>query len=350
MPKLEVPLLLAPTFKPKIWGRRDLSPLFDYARVAGNDEPIGEVWLTDDSSVFMSGPPAGMTLAEAVSRFGPELCGSKWREPRFPILCKYLFTGDWLSIQVHPDDDYARQHEAGSPGKCEMWYIVRVGRGAKLILGTNPRATREQFGAALASGTSGKLLRRLRPRGEEAFFIPPGAVHALGPHLVLFEAEQNSDITYRLDDFGRLGLDGKPRALHLDKGLEVSRLDLALDHLPRIAVREPFGTRRFVVASRHFAVEELTLRTRATLQGTRERVEMLAIVEGEGRVETTGHWMGYRTGETWLIPPATARYRLVPRGRTRMLRVYLPDLEKDFCRPLAAHGKSRSKISRVAFD
>ncbi|MGE5326701.1 MAG: class I mannose-6-phosphate isomerase, partial [Deltaproteobacteria bacterium] len=297
-----------------------------------------------------SGPPAGLTLAEAVRKFGPELCGSAWREPRFPFLCKYLFTSGWLSVQVHPDDDYARAHKAGSPGKCEMWYIVRAGRGAKLILGTVPRATKAQFGAALAAGSSGKLLRRLHPRAEEAFFIPPGAVHALGPHLVLFEAEQNSDITYRLDDFGRLGLDGKPRAVHLDKGLEVSRLDLSLGHLPRIAVREPFGTRRYIVASRHFAVEELTLRTRATFQGKRERIEMLSVVEGEGRVETTGQWMGYRTGETWLIPPATAHYRLVPRARTRILKVYLPDVEKDFRKPLAAHGKSRRKILQITFD
>ena len=350
MPKLDVPLLLAPTFKPKIWGRRDLSPLFEYARASGKDEPIGEAWLTDDSSIFMSGPTAGMTLADAVRKFGPELCGCRWREPRFPILCKYLFTSDWLSVQVHPDDDYARVHESGSTGKCEMWYIVRAGRGAKLILGTKPGATKAQFCAALAAGTSGKLLRRLRPRAEEAFFIPPGAVHALGPHLVLFEAEQNSDITYRLDDFGRLGLDGKPRELHLDEGLEVSRLDLAPSELPKITVREPFGARRFVVAGRHFAVEELTLRTRATFEGTRERVELLSIVEGEGRVETTGQWMGFRTGETWLVPPATAHYRLIPRGRTRMLRVYLPDLDKDFRKPLAARGKSGSKISQVTFD
>lgn len=350
MPNLDTPLLLSPVFKPKIWGRRDLSPLFENASATGNNQPIGEAWLTDDSSIFMSGPPAGMTLADAVSGFGPELCGSAWREPRFPFLAKYIFTSGWLSVQVHPDDDYALVHEVNSPGKCEMWYIVHAGRGAKLLLGTKPRVTRDQFRAALEEGSSSKLLRRFSPRAEEAFFIPPGAVHVLGPNLVLFEAEQNSDITYRLDDFGRPGLDGKPRPLHLEKGLKVARLDLSLDSLPKMAVREPFGTRRLVVASRHFAVEELTIRTRAAFQGTRERVEMLSVLEGEGRVETPGHWMGYRTGETWLIPPATAHYRLVPRGRTRMLKVFLPDLEKDYRRALQGRGKSRGKISQVIFD
>ena len=350
MPKLDSPLLLAPVFKPKIWGRRHLSPVFEGERPTGTDELIGEAWLTDDGALFQSGPPAGMTLADAVKNFGPELCGNSWREPRFPFLAKYIFTSDWLSVQVHPDDDYARLHEVDSPGKCEMWYIVQAGRGAKLLLGTKPRVTKDQFRAALAAGSSGKLLQRINPRPQEAYFIPPGAVHALGPQLVLFEAEENSDVTYRLDDFGRLGLDGKPRPLHLEKGLEVARLDLSLGKLPQMAFREPFGSRRFVVASRHFAVEELMLRTRGTFHGTCDRGEMLSVLEGEGRVETSGQWMGYRTGETWLIPPATANYRLVPRTTTRILKVYLPDVEKDFRRPLAKRGKSFAQVARVAFD
>jgi mannose-6-phosphate isomerase len=350
MPKIEAPLLLAPVFKPKIWGRRDLSPVFESERLSGTDELIGEAWLTDDSSCFMSGPPAGMTLADAVKKFGPELCGDTWHKPRFPFLAKYIFTSQWLSVQVHPDDDYARVHEPESTGKCEMWYIVRAGRGAKLLLGTKPRVTKDQLRAALAAGNSNKLLLHFSPRAQDAYFIPPGAVHALGPQLVLFEAEENSDLTYRLDDFGRLGLDGKPRPLHLKKGMEVARLDLSLGKLPRMVVRKPFGSQRFVVASRHFAVEELMLRTRATFQGIRERVEMLSVVEGEGRVETSGHWMGYRTGETWLIPPATANYQLVPRTVTRVLKVYLPDVEKDFRRPLAKRGKSSAQVARVAFD
>jgi mannose-6-phosphate isomerase len=352
MPKLDAPLLLAPVFKPKIWGRRDLSPLFDrVAHLGLADEPIGEVWLTDDASRFVSGEPAGLTLAEAVGKFGPELCGKAWTQPRFPFLAKYLFTSGWLSVQVHPDDDYARVHEAGNSGKCEMWYIVRTGRGARLILGTKPRVTKAQLREASVQGGSAKLLRRIRPRSGEAYFIPPGAVHALGPRLVLFEAEENSDITYRLDDFGRVGFDGKLRPLHLDKGLEVARLEFqAFEELPRIVIREPFGSRRFIVANRHFAVEELTMRTRGTFKGTPERVEMLSIIEGEGRVETPDHWMGYRTGETWLIPPATERYQVVPGATTRVLRVYLPDVDRDFRKPLSRRGKSLKQIARVTFD
>jgi mannose-6-phosphate isomerase len=352
MPKLDTPLQLSPVFKPKIWGKRDLAPLFeDRQDLSASSTPIGEAWLTDDTSRFLNGPPAEMTLAEAVGKYGPELCGREWRRPRFPILTKFLFTSDWLSVQVHPDDAYARAHEPGSPGKWEMWYMVRSSRGARLLRGVKPGATREKLHAAFEQGTSRELLRRLRPGTGDAFLIPPGTVHALGPHLVVYEAEQNSDLTYRLDDFARPGLDGKPRPLHLEKGMEVARLELGQDGpLPHVRIGEAYGSRRFLVACRHFAVEEILLRGRAAFQSSPERVEILTVLEGEGRVETSHGWMGYHTGETWLVPPAAGQYRAVPLERTRLLKAYVPDLERDFRRPLLKRGKSAKQIARIVFD
>jgi mannose-6-phosphate isomerase len=352
MPKLDTPLQLSPVFKPKIWGRRALSPLFVRAQnPLRPDDSIGEAWLTDDAARFLNGPPAGMALAEAVEKYGPELCGRSWRERRFPILAKYIFTSDWLSVQVHPDDLYAREHDPGSLGKREMWYIVHSARGSKLLLGTKPGVTQEQLRGAFEKGTSRTLLRSFQPRAGDAFLIPPGAVHALGPRLVVFEAEQNSDLTYRLDDFGRMGLDGKPRPLHLEKGMAAAKLDLLFKGgLPRFQLGEPYGWRRYIVACRHFAVEEIMMRKLAAFRGSPERVEILSILEGEGRVETSAGWMGYQTGETWLIPPATERYRLIPNEKTRVLRTYVPDLEKDFRRPLAKHGKNPKRVARVVFD
>jgi mannose-6-phosphate isomerase len=352
MPRLDTPLQLSPVFKPKIWGRRELSPLYAGAQnPIRSDEPIGEAWLTDDAARFLNGPPAGMTLAEAVEKYGPELCGRAWHGSRFPILAKYIFTSDWLSVQVHPDDLFARAHDAGSAGKWEMWYIVYPARGAKFVLGTKPGVTKQQLRAAFGQGTSRGLLRSFQPRARDAFLIPPGAVHALGPKLILFEAEQNSDITYRLDDFGRLGLDGKPRPLHLEKGMEVARLDLVFEgSLPRLQVGEPYGSRRYVVACRHFAVEEIMIRKQAAFRGSLDRVEILSVLEGDGRVETSAGWMGYTTGETWLIPPAAVHYRMVPRRTTRLLKAYVPDLEKDFRRPLARRGKNPKQVGRVVSD
>jgi len=359
MPKLDSPLQLSPEFKPKIWGREDLSPWFSRPRnpagpaktPATRHELLGEVWITDDASRFLNPPLAGMTLAEASAKFGPDLNGKKWNDSRFPILAKYIYTSDWLSVQVHPDDDEARQYDPGNRGKCEMWYIVQSDRKAEILLGLRSRVTKDSLRAAFEKAASKKLLNRFHPNAGEAVYVPPGTVHALGPGLVLFEIEENSDLTYRLDDFGRVGLDGKPRPLHLDKGLAVTRIESPpLRDLPRVELREPYGTRRFVLACPFFALEELTLGRRGTFAGTPQRVEILSLLEGAGRVETSAGWLGYRAGDTWLIPPATGKYRIVPRENTRLLKFYVPDLERDFRRPLLKRGVRAAKIKRIVFD
>lgn len=299
----------------------------------------------------MNGPLCDLTLAEASKKYGPELHGSGWTAPRFPILAKYLFTSDWLSVQVHPDDDYARVHDPDSTGKTEMWYFIHSGHGAEILIGLKPGVTREKLKASFEKGTSRELVCAHHPKAHEAVFVAPGTVHALGPGLVLFEAEQNSDLTYRLDDFGRMGLDGKPRPLHLKKGLDVTRIEApALRDLPRLEFREPFGSRRYVVACRYFAVEELLARRTIFGTGTPERCEVYSVLQGEGRMETDAGWWGYRAGETWLIPPATGRYRVVPLKESRFLKFYLPDLEKDFRQPLMKRGVKPRDIQKICFE
>lgn len=355
MPILDIPLQLAPVFIPKIWGRRDLSPLYDGTGLPPfrppTGAPLGEAWLTGDGARILNGPPADMTLGQAFARYGPELAGEASKEDRFPLLAKFLFTRDWLSVQVHPDDAYARAHEPGSPGKTEMWYIIRADRNAEVLLGAKPETSKEDFARGCRTGSSAGLLQRFRPRAGQAMFIPPGTVHALGPGLVLFEVEQNSDLTYRLDDFGRQGLDGKPRPLHLEKGLATARLDLpAHRNLPRVVLREPFGSRRPVAACRYFALEELTVRRRASFTSRAGQMEILSVLEGEGRLETAAGWLAYRRGETWLIPAVLEHYRLVPLERTRLLKFYLPDLERDFAKPLARRRVKNSVIQKLVFD
>lgn len=365
MVKLDCPLQLSPVVKPKIWGRADLSPVYPDIPVSHSsashsggrrsetrrDKLIGEVWVTDDSSRFLNGPLAGMSLAEASQKYGSELNGVNWHHPRFPILAKYIFTSAWLSVQVHPDDDYARMHDPGNFGKCEMWYIIHVDREGELLLGARPGVTKDSLREAFKTGTSRELLNRFRPEPGEAMFVPPGTVHALGPGLVLFEVEENSDLTYRLDDFGRLGLDGKPRPLHIEKGLEVTRVDApALRNLPRIEFPEPFGARRYVLASRFFALEELTLERPAHLHSNRERVEVLSMISGEGRVEISPGWFGYRPGDTWVIPPDAGEFRLTPVETTRVLKYYVPDLDSDFREPLRKKRVPLEMIRKIVFD
>jgi len=366
MSTLNTRLQLSTTFKPKIWGREDLSPISSApgdtdlpvskkaeisAGVRKPGELIGEVWCTDDTSRFLNGAVAGLTLAEASERYGPALNGRAWQGKRFPLLAKYIFTSDWLSVQVHPNDEYARIHDPGNVGKCEMWYILQAEDKAEILVGVKPGISREALQAAFGKGTSRHLLMRHYPKAEEAIFVPPGTVHALGPGLVLFEVEQNSDLTYRLDDFGRAGLDGKPRPLHLAKGMDVIRQDLPPhDGLPRWEFQEPFGTRRYVTACRYFALEEIFLRKMAAFKSSPQRVEVYSVLKGEGRVENSGGWLGYRTGETWIIPPAAGAYRFVPLEGTRFLKFYVPDLVQDFRRPLAAHNVPPEDIEKIVFD
>ncbi len=366
MSTLNTPLQLSTAFKPKIWGREDLAPIYSApgethspasrkAEVSGGvgkpGELIGEVWATDDTSGFLNGPVAGLTLDEVSEKYGPELHGPAWKGKRFPLLAKYIFTSDWLSVQVHPDDEYARLHDPGNVGKCEMWYILQADANAELLLAVKPGVTKEALRAAFENGTSKELLERHYPKAGEAIFVPPGTVHALGPGLVLFEVEQNSDLTYRLDDFGRVGLDGKPRPLHLAKGMDVIQEALPPRHcLPQWEFQEPFGTRRYIMACPYFAVEEVFLRKMATFKSSPERVEVYSVLKGEGRVENSAGWLGYRSGETWIIPPAAGAYRFVPQQGTRLLKFYVPDLVQDFRRPLAARKVPPEDVEQVVFE
>ena len=175
-----LPVRLPPSFHPKIWGATDLQPWFPPAA-----EKIGEVWF----------PP----------------------RPEVPILVKFLFTSARLSVQVHPKDDYARRHE-NSAGKTEMWHILRADPGAEIALGFREPISRERLREASVSGEIEKLLRWIPVAPGETYFTPAGTVHAIGGGLALCEIQQVSDVTYRLYDYGR------PRELHLDKGVEVSDL------------------------------------------------------------------------------------------------------------------------------
>ena len=204
MSTLNTPLQLSTVFKPKIWGREDLAPIYpaqeetdlpvsrkaEISRGASKPgELIGEVWSNDDTSRFLNGPVAGLTLAEVSEKYGPALHGRAWEGARFPLLAKYIFTSDWLSVQVHPDDDYARVHDPGNVGKCEMWYILQADPNAEILVAVKPGVTREALKSAFEKGTSKDLLIRHRPKADEAIFLPPGTVHALGPGLVLFDLE-----------------------------------------------------------------------------------------------------------------------------------------------------------------
>lgn len=362
MPALDQPLLLAPDFKEKIWGREQLDPLYhnsgagNYKRSHGSDAAkparrrIGEAWLTGDGATFMTGPVAGLTLGDVFARSPADLCGRSWKGDYFPFLAKFLFTNDWLSMQVHPDDDYALRHE-NSRGKTEAWYVVRRQENAEIALGLRAGTTRAALESACREGRSRELAVSFRPASGEGVFVPSRTLHALGPGLVIFEISETSDVTYRLDDYGRLDNRGRPRPLHLERGLETVRPDApAYRDLPRLEFEEDFGSRRYVLACRYFAIELLAVEHRCTFPPPGNRVEALAVVGGEGRMETSRGWLAYAPGQTWLIPPGSEPYRLVPEENSRLIRFYVPDLDGDFRRPLAKLGEGPETIRKVVFE
>jgi mannose-6-phosphate isomerase len=322
------PSRLAPLFVPRIWGARNLAPLFD---APPGPEPIGEVWLTGDQCAFASGPLSGQILGEVWPTLAAEWTGTRIRNaPRIPLLVKFLFPEDKLSVQVHPSDDYARAHEsgAGRVGKTEMWYVIAARERAEIGLGFQPGVTPESFRRAIGEDNVEYTLRQLAIRPGDAFFVPAGTAHMIGPGMVLCEIQQHSDITYRVFDFNRLQADGTPRTLHIQQALDV--LDFGQ---PRGGPIEPVKIQRgpllktYLIACRYFATEKWEFAAPVSAATSADRFEILIVISGRGRIESSGDAVPYGPAEVWLLPAALGDYRLAPDSATTLLRTYVPDLQ-----------------------
>jgi mannose-6-phosphate isomerase len=342
------PLKLPASLRPKIWGSRDLSPVF-----SAQPEPIGEAWFSFEENPIANGPFAGQTLGELVEHLGRHLMGSSYRPSGlrrraageighnkkqhtqfyFPILSKLLFTSENLSVQVHPDDAYAMAREDG-PGKTEMWHIVDARPGAKLVLGLTRTMAPVELCRAAASGDIEKSLNWVPVEKGQTFFISPGTLHTIGAGIVLCEIQQNSDLTYRFYDFGRLGSDGKPRDLHIEQGAAVTRQQphpgaLPLFHFPGPAPEEGLQ-RELLAACRYFAAERLSWSGAVAYDPDPERFHLLIFLEGRG-VLAGDSWgkAGYQPGDAYLIPAECSAFELqAASSPSRAIRSYVPDLAK----------------------
>lgn len=209
------PFRLSPWFSPRPWGSRNLLPWFDLT-VPERCEPIGEAWLTSKDCVIESGPHRGLTLGRVAAAHPRELLGTV-DEHDYPLLLKFIFPKEKLSVQVHPDDAMARAQ--GQPrGKSECWYCVESTPGGSVALGLKPGATDKSVREAIVKNKLEELLQWVPVAAGDMVFVDPGTVHAIAPGVVLLETQQQSDITYRLYDYGR------PRELHVDLALKAMRL------------------------------------------------------------------------------------------------------------------------------
>src|SRR6266404_6184934 len=243
------PLTFQPLLKQRVWGGRKLEQLYQKPLPPG--VPIGESWeisdRPDDASVITNGPLAGKDLHWLVEHHREELLGStKLQHGRFPLLVKILDAEQKLSLQVHPPADKAAR--LGGEPKTEMWYIADAAPGAELYVGLKRGVTRDQFAEKVRSGTVADCFHRIGVKSGDAMFLPSGRVHAIGAGLVIFEIQQNSDTTYRVFDWNRVGLDGKPRELHIPQSL--ASIDFN-DFEPELVRGEffeaPAGKRRMLV-------------------------------------------------------------------------------------------------------
>jgi mannose-6-phosphate isomerase len=345
------PFRIAPALYPRIWGRNSLAPLFPDKTALS--EPIGEAWLTDVSSAVLNGPFAGKTLAEAWAEMPAE-----WRGPRcaslrdFPLLVKFVFPQEKLSIQVHPGDAYAKIHEAaaGGRGKTEMWHVVSAEPGAELFLGVKSGVTKKDFTAAARSKAIEDCFQKFTAEEKNTFFIPAGVPHSIGGGMVVCEVQQYCDLTYRVYDYGRLDGAGKPRQLHVEKALDV--IDFSGRKIDRVRPLDWASQRMgisLLVACPYFATERWRIKEPFTARPKTDAFNLLAILKGTGKLRWDGGKEEYSQGECWFMPASLKSYDLLPTDETSLIRTFVPDLHA-LRSNLRMLGVADTKISDVVFE
>lgn len=303
------PLAFERIFLEKVWGGRALERTPGIALPP--DRPIGETWevvdRSDQQSVVASGAQRGRSLEELVKAAGVALLGKAAtnRKGRFPLLVKYIDASEHLSVQVHPDDETAARIGGGAEGKTEAWYILDAEPGAKLWCGLKPEVDADAFGRAARAADPAlvDMLVEHEVKGGDCISVPGRTVHAIGAGITLLEVQQNSDTTYRIYDWGRVGLDGEPREVHIEEALACTAFGEAAPE-PVSSDRTSDGS-SVLVSSPYFEIAEFRV------DGTRaladeERFRILVAVRGAGELVTAGaeEPTALRAGDTLLLPAA----------------------------------------------
>jgi len=324
------PTRIDPIFSPRIWGSRSLAPI--YPDKTNLPEPLGEAWLTGVDCKVASGPLAGQSLGDAWTAMPPDWRGSRLASHKdFPLLVKFMFPRDKLSIQVHPDDAYAAVHEqaAGGRGKTEMWHAISSDPGASLLLGLKEGIGKQQFLEAMRANSLEDVFQSYSVTAGDTFFVRPGTPHTIGPGMILCEVQQYSDLTYRIYDYGRVDARGRPRELHVEKALEVMNFGAPVPgkvaplHLPGERVHKTL-----LAACRYFATERWDFRATVEAELRTDCFELYVILNGTGYFHWPGEPLPYQRGQCWLIPAALRKLSLQPEQSTTLIRTYVPDLRR----------------------
>jgi len=317
------PLLMLPRFDPRPWGTHDLSPIYPARQFA---EKIGEAWLTGDDCKVANGPLTGQTLAQVSEKYQCELVGDAARDARrFPLLLKFLFPHEKLSVQVHPDDEQARR-VAQPWGKTECWYVAHATLGSQIALGLKPGVTVAQLEHAIQEKRAEELLNWLNVYTGDMIYVAGGTVHTLGPGSVIVETQQQSDTTYRLYDYGR------PRELHLKQGLAAVKLKVASGKVVRPAPAQIAGSKNrqaALVAAPYFVVDMFEMKDAQELrtrdESGKSSAQILVAVEGCGIVEAGGSQPVTLTkGDAVVVPASVESFTVRPQWTLEFLRARVP--------------------------
>jgi mannose-6-phosphate isomerase len=324
------PTRIEPIFSPRLWGARSLAPL--YPEKSNLAEPLGEAWLTGVDCKIASGPLAGKSLGEAWNAMPVDWRGTRLASCKeFPILVKFIFPQDKLSIQVHPDDTYAAAHEqaAGGRGKTEMWHAFSSEPGASLLLGLKPGTDKKKFLDAMKENTLEDVFQSHLVSPGDTFFVAAGTPHTIGPHMILCEVQEYSDLTYRVYDYGRVDGKGKPRALQIGKALEVMKFDAPVPakvkalHLPGERVQKTL-----LAACSYFATERWEFHATVQAESRHDHFELFVVLDGTGHIQWQGAPLPYQRGQCWFIPASLGKFSLQPEQSTSAIRTYVPDLPR----------------------
>jgi mannose-6-phosphate isomerase len=317
------PLLMSPAFDPRPWGTFDLSPIYPNHKFS---ERIGEAWLTGDDCQATNGPLAKRSLSDLSKEFGRALVGTAARDSkRFPLLLKFLFPEEKLSVQVHPDDATAQRF--GEPwGKTECWYVAHAKSGAQIALGLKTGVTAAQLEQAIREKRAEELLNWINIYRGEMIYVAGGTVHTIGGGAVLVETQQQSDTTYRLYDYGR------PRELHLERGLASVKERVASGKVIRPApVALDGGASRYsaMVAAPYFSVDLFELKAPHDFatrdKSGKDSVQILVAIDGCGVVETQGRDpVTLAKGDAVVVPAALGEFSVRPQWSLEFLKAGVP--------------------------
>lgn len=317
------PLKFENLYYEKIWGGRE----FEKFRTNVPKGNIGESWDVscniNSESIIKNGKYSGMNLDELIKLKGEKIIGTKISKDKFPLLIKLIDARENLSIQVHPNDEYAKQE--GKIGKTEAWYILEAEKDSKIILGFKDNITEYELGKIMKKGEIEKYVNQVPVKKGQVYFVKSGLIHSIGAGVVLAEIQQNSDTTYRIYDYNR------GRSLNIDKGLNTINLELKAEESKGLIAKKKGYNKIYLCLCREFALELYEVETFFREFSDKERFYCFTCVEGNGEViykddNNNLKNVEIKKADSILIPAFQGEYKFC--GKMKILKSYLPDLEK----------------------